>query len=962
MSHPVTPQLLVAKWKRADLAERAACQEHFIDLCRMLGHPTPVEADPTGEWFTFERGVEKAEGGSGWADVWKRNFFGWEYKGKHKDLRAAYRQLQLYRESLDNPPLLVVCDIDRIEIHTNFTGCAKRVYSFDLDTLPEPGNLDVLRKLFTDPEGLRPAQTTEQITVDAAATFADLVDGWRSRGVDAHEAAHLAMKLLFCMFAEDIALLPDGIFRSTIDGGRKDPSRLGKRLQGLFDAMALGGDYGPATIPWFNGGLFKEGEAVIDLTAQEIDQLAQLNSFDWASVEPSIFGTLFERTLDPAKRSQIGAHYTSRDDIITLLEPVLMAPLRREWKAIQERCDVLTPQLTDKRKAAKARKELDKILRDFVERLSTIKILDPACGSGNFLYVAINLLLDLEKEVIAYAARHGTSLIPQVKPSQLYGLEINPYAAELAQVVIWIGYLQWIHHNGFAAPRDPILEPIDTIRNMDAIIDLTDPDNPKEPEWPEADVIVGNPPFLGNKQMRAELGTMYVEALWKLYGGRLPASSDLCCYWFEKARGMTEHKTVQRCGLLASAGIRQTGNRRVLDRICETTDLFWAISDREWLLDGASVRISIVAFTARGQQLSRLLDGHPVDVIHADLTSGAATTLKQTLQSNTGRCYMGVTKVGDFDIEHSTAVEMLARPNVAGLCTSDVLRPFRNGSDIVRKPSDRWIIDFGTTMPVDVASSYDAPFEHLVAHVKAERLKNNRKAYSDRWWIHAESRPAFRKSVAAMSRYIATARVAKHRIFVWLDTVVLPDSKVIALAFDDDTTFGILCSRPHEAWTRATCGWHGVGNDATYNPTSCFETFPFPEPTAAQRDAIAAAAKELDTLRSNWLNPPEWTREEVLTFPGSVDGPWARYVTEANAKGIGTVRYPRVVPADDAAAKKLAKRTLTNLYNERPTWLALAHKRLDEAVFAAYGWPADLTDDDLLARLLALNLERAAAQ
>ena len=331
MSQPVTPQLLIAKWKRADLAERAASQEHFIDLCRMLGHPTPAEADPTGEFFTFERGAEKAEGGNGWADVWKRNFFGWEYKGKHKDLKAAYRQLQLYRESLDNPPLLVVCDLDRIEVHTNFTGCAKRVYAFDLETLPEPANLDVLRKLFTDPEALRPEHTTEEITVEAAQTFAKMIDGWRARGIEGQAASHFAMKLLFSMFAEDIELLPERIFRSTIEGARKDPSRLSARLRSLFDCMAEGGDFGPVSIPWFNGGLFKAGEPVLDLTAEDIDRLVALNAYDWASVEPSIFGTLFERTLDPAKRSQIGAHYTSREDILTLLEPVLMAPLRREW-------------------------------------------------------------------------------------------------------------------------------------------------------------------------------------------------------------------------------------------------------------------------------------------------------------------------------------------------------------------------------------------------------------------------------------------------------------------------------------------------------------------------------------------------------------------------------------------------------------------------------------------------------
>jgi hypothetical protein len=231
----------------------------------------------------------------------------------------------------------------------------------------------------------------------------------------------------------------------------------------------------------------------------------------------------------------------------------------------------------------------------------------------------------------------------------------------------------------------------------------------------------------------------------------------------------------------------------------------------------------------------------------------------------------------------------------------------------------------------------------------------------DNWWLFERPRPDLREKMIGLHRFIATPVVSKHRIFVFLDAVTLPDAKIIAITTDRFCDLGIVHSRAHELWSLSLCGWHGIGNDITYNPSTCYQTFPFPEPTDAQRDAIAVAAKELDTLRSNWLNPPEWTREEVLTFPGSVDGPWARYVTDANEKGIGTVRYPRVVPADDAAAKKLAKRTLTNLYNERPTWLDLAHKRLDEAVFAAYGWPVDLSDDDLLARLLALNLERAGA-
>ena len=958
MSHPVTPQLLIAKWKRADLAERAASQEHFIDLCRMLGHPTPAEADPTGEFFTFERGAEKAEGGNGWADVWKRNFFGWEYKGKHKDLKAAYRQLQLYRESLDNPPLLVVCDLDRIEVHTNFTGCAKRVYAFDLETLPEPANLDVLRKLFTDPEALRPQHTTEEITVEAAQTFAKMIDGWRARGIEGQAGSHFAMKLLFAMFAEDIELLPERIFRSTIEGARKDPSRLSARLRSLFDCMADGGDFGPVSIPWFNGGLFKAGEPVLDLTADDIDRLVALNAYDWASVEPSIFGTLFERTLDPAKRSQIGAHYTSREDILTLLEPVLMAPLRREWADIQRQAAELWSQLADKKKAAKARKELDKILRDFVERIATIKILDPACGSGNFLYVAITLLLDLEKEVIAKAASYGTSLLPQVRPSQLYGLEINPYAAELAQVVIWIGYLQWMHFNGFNAKRDPILEPIQSIRNTDAIIDLSDPDNPKETEWPEADVIVGNPPFLGYSPLRQAVGDQYIDALFALYKGRLSNQSDLCCYWFEKSRAMIEAHRAKRAGLLATQAIRGGKNREVLQAIERTGAMFFAVSDKNWVLDGASVHISMIGFDT-GATKERYLDGVLVPKINSNLTASADITSAKKLAANEDRAFVGGFKFGAFDIPDEVARGFLTAPTVNRKPMSDVIRPWINGLDVLRRRPQVWIIDFGENTPEDEASAYDSAYEYVRKNVKPERDKMRRERRKQRWWLHGEPSTNMRAALKSVTRFIATPYVSKHRVFVWVDGVIQADHQLTAIASADDSDFGVLHSRAHEFWSLRLGS--RMEDRPRYTPSSCFMTFPFPEPTAAQRDAIAAAAYELDILRSTWLNPPEWTREEVLTFPGSADGPWARYVTEPNAKGIGTVRYPRVVPADDAAAKKLAKRTLTNLYNERPTWLDLAHKRLDEAVFAAYGWPGDLTDDDLLARLLALNLDRAGS-
>ncbi len=965
----MTPQDFITKWQRSTLTERSACQQHFLDLCELLDQPKPATADPDGTWYMFERGVQKTTGDKGWADVWMRGHFGWEYKGKHKDLTVAYNQLLLYREDLENPPLLVVCDMDRFEIHTNFTGTPKQVHRFDLDSLAEPENLDLLRKLFTEPESLKPGQTTESITRQAAEKFGMLADGMRIRGVDAPVAAHFLMKLMFCMFGEDIHLLPEKLFTRVLEGGKKDAGRLSQRLAALFRAMADGGDFGADTILHFNGGLFADAE-VVDLEPHEIEELIRVNDYDWDNVEPSIFGTLFERTLDPAKRSKIGAHYTSRQDILTLLEPVVMTPLRREWDAVRTKCDKLWDKVTDAaatrstkaRKPSKKLRDLERLLLDFVEQVGHLKILDPACGSGNFLYVAINLLLDLQKEVIAYGASRGISMLPQVRPTQLSGLEINPYAQQLAQVVIWIGYLQWIHHNGFNAPTNPVLEPIDTIHRMDAILDLTDPDNPKEPDWPKADFIVGNPPFLGDKKMRTELGTEYTDALFGYYRNRIPNQSDLCCYWFEKARSQIASKMCRRVGLLATQGIRGGANREVLKRVKQSGKIFFAESDRDWILDGANVHVSIVGFDG-GSEPECVLDGNHVSTINANLTAIADITGAQPLSENCDGAFIGVSMHGPFDVSDEVAgIMMHSAGNPNGRPNSDVMRPILNAQQIVRRSGCRWIIAFPPDMHLSEASLYTVPFEHVRRTVKPIRDKNRRKTYRERWWIHGEARPAMLHAIARHNRFLSTPRVGKHRVFVWISSFILPSDATVAFACSDDGRFGLLQSRAHEVWA-LRLGTR-LETRPRYTPTTCFETFPFPEPTADQEAAIGAAAKELDSLRSNWLDPPEWTREEVLEFPGSVDGPWARYVDadSVDDRGVGTVRYPRIVPRDEECAKELKKRTLTNLYNERPTWLDLAHQKLDQAVFAAYGWDPDVSDEELLEKLLELNLQRGGTE
>ena len=511
--------------------------------------------------------------------------------------------------------------------------------------------------------------------------------------------------------------------------------------------------------------------------------------------------------------------------------------------------------------------------------------------------------------MIDFAAAQGwEGMTPTVKPNQMLGLEINPYAAELARTALWIGYIQWHQSNGFPYTQQPILTPLDTIRQTDAILDLTDADNPVEPEWPAAEFIVGNPPFLGHFPFRESLGDDYVDAVYGLYGGRIPNSSDLCCYWFEKARGQIEAGATKRAGLLATQAIRFQSNRRALTRIKETGDIFAAISDKDWVLDGATVHTSIVCFDD-GSETERVLDGKAVDKINVDLTAGADLSLAKTLAENAGISFMGDIKVGPFEIAADVAEEMLGQQNPHGKPNSDVIKRWMIGRDINQVSRNMWIIDFGVNMSEMEAALYEEPFEYILANVKPDRIKNRMKRRAERWWLHGSAAPQMRQAIAGLKRYIGTSMVSRHRMFAWVDGDVLPDATIIVFARDDDYSFGVLQSRIHTLWASAMgTQLREASSGLRYTPTTCFETFPFPEPTDEQREAIALAAAELNRLREG-----------------------------------------------DA-------RTLTNLYNARPTWLDNAHAALDAAVSEAYGWAADMGDGEVLEGLLGLNLERAGAR
>ncbi len=708
----MTAPEFIAKWSKVDLTERSAAQQHFLDLCELVGHPKPAAADPTGESFTFEKGASKQAGGDGWADVWRKDFFGWEYKGRHKDLAAAYNQLLEYRADLENPPLLVVCDMDIIRVHTNFNNAPTRTHEITLATLDQPRSLEILNAVFYAPDKLRPGVTSQAITEKASGHFAEIAKTMRERGLDSQAVAHFLVRVVFCLFAEDVGLLERGLFTRLVTRTGSDPKKFARHLGELFSAMSTGGEFLLEPVRHFNGSLF-DAAPMPELTTEEIAAIGTVAAEDWSAVDVSISGTLFERGLNPAKRSQLGSHYTGRPDIETIVEPVILVPLRREWAEVRARAEGLLAA-----GSKKSRAQAEKLVLAFLQRLKTVRVLDPAGGSGNFLYVTLQKLLELEKEVNHFLREHGfTPQFPQVSPLQLYCLEIDPYAHDLAQTVVWIGYIQWLRANGYGFPAEPILKPMGAnFRCADAL--FTD--------WPEVDFIVSNPPFLGGKKLRtgdrkapnSGLGDAYVEKLFAAYRDRVPPEADLCCYWFEKARQHIADEKCQRAGLLATQAIRGGANREVLKRIKESGDIFFAVSDRDWVLDGANVHVSLIAYD-NGEETARILDGKPAPTINSNLSATADITKAVAIPANVNLAFMGTTKGGSFDIPEEKALEFLHAPNPHGRPASDVVVPWVNGMDLTQRPSSTWIIDFGAGMAEADAARYQRRVRAFAGEHKA---------------------------------------------------------------------------------------------------------------------------------------------------------------------------------------------------------------------------------------------------
>jgi hypothetical protein len=1030
----------ISRWAPSAAAERANYQIFLSELCDLLEVPRPEPSVAGGaNHYVFERAVTirhpNGDSSNGRIDLYKRGCFVLEAKqgvtaepapvstlfdapkARGAGLRGtntwdealirARLQAERYAKSLPHeegwPPFLIVTDVGHsFELYADFSGTGKAYVPFpdaltkriELAQLHDPSTRATLRQIWLHPESLDPARISARVTLHVAQQLAELAKDLE-RSYTSERVAAFLMRCIFTFFAEDIHLLPQGSFTKLLEGLRPQPEKFPPMVESLWNTMNTGG-FSPSLcehILRFNGGLFESVEA-LPLNAAQFNRLCEAAKFDWKDVEPAIFGTLLERALNPQERHKLGAHYTPRAYVERLVIPTVIEPLRDDWRDVQ--MAALTLQ-----RAGKMDDAID-LVKGFHRRLCSISILDPACGSGNFLYVALEHLKRLEGEVVEALEQFGEfqqglrETGATVDPHQLKGIELNPRAAAITDLVLWIGYLQWYFRTWGASsmPPEPVIHRFRNIEYRDALLawDSVEPvldgaGNPvtqwdevtrkthpvtgqevpdesarrtvfryrgaRRAEWPAADFIVGNPPFLGNWRLRGELGDGYVETLRAVYG-EVTETADYVMYWWHRAAELVRARATRRFGFITTNSLKQTFQRRVLTPHlldAETpASLVFAIPDHPWVdsADGAAVRIAMTVVGPGDVEglLLRVIAEKEGDKegaavvefverrgkIHPDLSIGPNTTVAKALKANEGLSCPGVKLHGaGFIVTPGQAVG-LGLGRVDGL--ERHIRPYLNGRDLTATSRNVMVIDlFGLTLN-DVRSKFPEVYQWVYDHVKPERDQNNRATYRDNWWIHGEARSNFRPALKDVKRYIATVETAKHRIFVFLDSAILPDNKLVNIAVDDAWLLGVLSSRIHECWALATGGRQGVGNDPNYNKSRCFDPFPFPDCTAAQKETIRQLAETIDAHRKRQQSlHPELSLTKMYN------------VLEALREG-------REI---DAKEKQIYEDGLVAILRE-------LHDSLDAAVAAAYGWPADLSDEDILFRLVELNTARAAEE
>ena len=882
-------------------------------------------------------------------------------------MQTARQQALNYVRALpaDEPRPLFILVIDVgycIDIYSNFVGVGDSFIPFPdqsgfrllLPALAEESNRELLRQIFLDPQQLDPSRRAARVTRKLAGYLAGVSSQLERAGHSPDLVAQFLMRCLFTMFSEDVGLIPKASFTGLLQQYATPELRqhLPDALQSLWHKMDTGGFSTElkARVPRFNGKLFHDATA-LPLTAAQIELLLKAARADWTEVEPAIFGTLLERALDPKERHRLGAHYTPRRYVERLILPTVLDPLRREWAAAQA---ASARRLEDER-PKEARGELVR----FHKRLTSLRILDPACGSGNFLYVTLEHLKRLEGEVLTAINSHGhTGLLDlgagtTVGPQQFLGLELNPRAATVADVVLRIGYLQWhLRTYGPSELREPLLDEYQNIRQQDAVLTHDGGfQNAKPTEWPKANFIIGNPPFVGDKAMRGALGDAYVDALRKAYKGVVPESADLVMYWWEKAAETVRQSKAEAFGFITTNSITQTFNRRLIQRHLDAKPplyLTYAIADHPWVdsAQGAAVRIAmsvgrtdtptgrlleLVSETATAEDDAHVVELTEVEgTINADFTVGADVAAAKALQANKDLVNVGMGLYGAGFMVTPDEAKDLGLGTKPGL--EKHIRPYINGRDLSQKPRGFMVIDLFGLKSSDVIEKYPEVYQRVFELVKPDRDKTKDKSTRENWWQFGRPRSELRPALRSLPRFIVTTRTARHRIFSFLPGDTIADQKLVVFALDDSLVLGVLSSLIHTIWATAAGGWLGVGNDATYNHSDCFLKFPFPVAMAEHQARIRELAEQLDAHRKRQqAQHPDLTLTDLYN------------VVEKLRAG------QTLVTAKDQTIHQQGLASVV---------LSL-HQQLDTAVATAYGWPAALPEAEILTRLVRLNHERA---
>lgn len=1042
LTHDDVVDSFINRWASVGGSERANYQLFLTELCRALDlpHPHPANDDTAENAYVFERLVKinHPDGSQthGFIDLYRRGSFVCEAKqsgktldssGWDKAMLRAQNQADLYARSLPasegRPPFIIVTDVGRnIELYAEFSRSGATYTPFPdalnhrirLEDLRKPEIRDRLCAVWNDPLSLDPSRHAAKVTRTIADQLAKLAKSLEADGHSPEGVAGFLMRALFTMFAEDVGLLPERGFTELLDSLKDDPASFAPMLESLWRVMNSGG-FSPIlrkTVLRFNGGLFSEPTA-ISLSKEQFNLLLQASQADWKFVEPAIFGTLLERALNPRERHKLGAHYTPRAYVERLVLPTIIEPLRAEWQEVQAAA------LTYERQG-KSKQALQEV-RHYHQHLCSVKVLDPACGSGNFLYVTLEHLKRLEGEVLNLLADLGESRRLEtegltVDPHQFLGLELNPRAAKIAEMVLWIGYLQWHFRTvGQVNPPEPVLRDFKNIENRDALIDydtfeaLLDkegkpvtrwdgtthktsqttgqliPDESarvsvfrhlgsRKTTWPQADYIVGNPPFIGASTMRRALGDGYVDAVRSTWP-EVPESADFVMYWWHIAANAVRDGQAKQFGFITTNSIKQAFNRRViqhhLDASRNPLSLTFAIPDHPWVdsNDGAAVRIAMTVASQENCAGRLLTVTDEVDTgqdevsvvlvesngqIFANLGIGANVAGCHRLEANSHLSNRGVSLFGKGFIVTPEKAVMLGLGSSPGL--HNHIRNYVNGKDLTQYPRGVMVIDlFGLSID-EVKACFPRVYQHLLEHVKPERDQNNRESRRRNWWLFGETNPKLRDQLKGLQRYIGTVETAKHRTFQFLDIGILPDNKLVNIATSDALMLGILSSRLHCIWAVAAGSRLGVGNDSVYVKSSCFEAFPFPLATPEQENVIRNVAEQLDKHRKR-----QQAEHPGLTLTGMYN------VLEKLRAGV-----------------TLSGADITIHENGLVSILRELHDQLDRAVFAAYGWE-DLgerlvglpgataplpdkpeeqtqTENELLTRLVALNSQRAAEE